>query len=294
MKSVKIMKNKNQTTTEPINLIRGLNKTAVLDGVSLGDVENTVNKVIESHGYKIREHYRSEETVYIEALHGLKKLAAFTLLIPYIGPHLPWGKRFLLKTTIRSGSKIEIDISITPWMEFFESEEVVGLSQSLPEKASDEYFAARSIHYILRSIYLLLNLSLPENLTDFDSKSALKDSFWGLLIYPLDSYKSTKWIYPPPLQGPQWCWGGFIIPELWFMWHEIWGASIFAVLIPVIMSYIFGEFKLWNNFTISITALSVIFIRMFFGVVGNKIFFARYGHFPHEKSFMVSRRSSSR
>ncbi len=168
-------------------------------------------------------------------------------------------------------------------MEFIDSEEVVGLSQSLPEKASDEYFAARALHFIFRGIYLFLDLSIPANLTDFDSKSALIDSFWGLLIYPLDSHKAKKLIYPPPKQQSKWCWGGFIIPEFWFLWHEIWGASIFAVLIPAIMSWVFDEYKLWNSVTITITVLSVIVIRMFFGVVGNKIFFARYGYFPHER-----------
>jgi len=139
---------KDNTMTGPINIKRWLEKSFSFGNVSLQEVEKAFIKVIGSQGFKIRKRSESKDAVSIEAMYGLKKLAALTLFIPYIGVHLPWGKRVLLTASISSGKFTKFDISITPWMEFLDSEEIGGITQPFPEKVSDEYFAARKMYFI--------------------------------------------------------------------------------------------------------------------------------------------------
>lgn len=69
------------------------------------------------------------------------------------------------------------------------------------------------------------------------------------------------------------------MPELWFLWHEIWGASLLAMAIDM------GMFKLFTTFPNSFTfvACAAIFAgtRLAAGATAHQIFYARHGKWPH-------------
>jgi hypothetical protein len=139
------------------------------------------------------------------------------------------------------------------------------------------------MHLVLRSLFLSLNLEIPDELSKFNSKLLLMNFFLIKLIYISDSSKTLKHIHQPPGIKSPWCWGGFILPEVWFIWHEIWGVSILAILIPVFLHVGFAEYQFWNNYSGTITIIVLLVIRTFLGIFGNRIFYAKYGYFPREK-----------
>jgi hypothetical protein len=169
-------------------------------------------------------------------------LKAFSIgLIPF-GKLFSAGKRLLLKASLINDVTPTLRIQITPYMEIFGSEEVGGVTQSLGEKATDEYFGANRMYLILRDLYGYVGIPLPDELLKLDIKEFARDTFWGILIYPLDSYKAPKTIHSPEAPGPRWCWGGFVLPEIWFLWNEIWGVS----LLTAIPTAIYFHFKDWG------------------------------------------------
>jgi hypothetical protein len=93
------------------------------------------------------------------------------------------------------------------------------------------------------------------------------------------SREGPKYIIPD--DGPKWNWRAFIIPELWFMWNEIVGISIFAIVLNLLVFYsilVYAEsFKL--------TMATLLCIRILFGLLGNRIYYSKYGNWPgQEKS----------
>jgi len=75
-----------------------------------------------------------------------------------------------------------------------------------------------------------------------------------------------------------WTWGAFIIPEFWFVWHEIWGVSLIAVGMD------WALFKLLTTWpgaiTPGITAALFVAFRLVTGLSAQGIFHARYGRSP--------------
>jgi hypothetical protein len=277
---------KNNTKTKTIDIKRWLEKSLSIEKVSIERVDSNLIGIIESHGFKIKNHSKSKDSSSIEAIYGTKKRAFSIALIPFIGKHFPAGKRFLLKAKLTAGDSISLDISITPYMELIDSEEFGNvITQSIPEKASDEFVAARKMFFILRRLYTSLNLSLPKELSELDSKSFAQDTFWGILVFYLESYSSSKLIYTTSEKAP-WCWGAFLTPEFWFMWHEMWGAS--ALLgFPTGLFAHYERFG-WPHIYIKYAVIIMIILcRIIAGLKGNRIFFARYGYFPHEKQYKV-------
>jgi hypothetical protein len=68
------------------------------------------------------------------------------------------------------------------------------------------------------------------------------------------------------------------MPELWFVWHEIWGVSLLMVGLD------WALFKLLTTWPAGITlgisgALFVAF-RVVTGLKAQAIFYARYGRWP--------------
>ena len=240
-------------------------------------VKSFLTEIIKSHGFKIIKETGLNEGVSIEGIYGSKIIAFLTNLIPFIGRHLPIGKRLGLKASVIKDSSVNVHINISPYMELFNTSEVLVLSQSADEKATDEYIAAKKIHSITKELHSKLYLSIPEKFEKFDTKTFAIDTFLSMLIYPLDGYKSSKKIHIPEENGPKWCWPAFIIPEVWFVWNEIWGASIFAILIEL-----YGIGKLFQS---GVPAPVIIFLivtlRTFLGRFGNKIYFLKYGKWPN-------------
>lgn len=272
-----------------IDIGKWLNKTLLIDEAPLRDVQSFLLKAIKKQGFKISEHNISEENVNIRALFGSKLLAFLMGLIPF-GTHLPSGKRFRLQASIKAGKPLKLDISITPHMELLASEEIGGITQSPEERASDEYIGAKKIWLILRSLHYSLKIPPPDEYEIFDTKSFARDTFWGLLIYHLDSYKSRRKIHIAPKEKAPFCWGGLILPEFWFVWHDIWGVELFFGL-PTLLYIIFEDWGWPDTYgqEIKYTLITlIILMRIILGFWGNKIFYAKYGYYPNEKDFRPS------
>ncbi|WP_031479142.1 PrsW family intramembrane metalloprotease [Maridesulfovibrio frigidus] len=101
-----------------------------------------------------------------------------------------------------------------------------------------------------------------------------KRAFFHFLLYPLEGSKMPKPLYEPTEEGPPWCWGAFMIPELWFLWHEIWGAAAIVwiaegVILYMTMSYL--------GFMDSLL-LGGLSMRIAGAMLGHRIYYFRNGH----------------
>jgi hypothetical protein len=260
-----------------LNIKRWLDKSLNFESADYIDLKNSVIAAIMKHGFKLRKNEEFNDSIHIEAIFG-SKLKAFSIgLIPF-GKHFSAGKRLLLKASLINDVTPTLRIQITPYMEIFGSEEVGGVTQSFGEKATDEYFGANRMYLILRDLYGHAGIPLPDELLKFDIKEFSRDTFLGILIYPLDSYNAPKTIHSPEEPGPMWCWGGFVLPEIWFLWNEIWGVS----LLTAIPTAIYFHAKDWGvNIGIQYFLLSIIVgVRLLLGLKGNRIYYAKYGRWP--------------
>lgn len=263
--------------SDNINIKRWLEKSINFEGANYDDLRNELITSIRKHGFKLSKNEPFNSSLRIEALFGSKLKAFLIGLIP-LGKHFPSGKRLLLKASLFNDSVPKLSIQITPYMELFGSEEVGGVTQSFDEKASDEYFGAKKMHLILRDLYRVLEIPLPDDLLEFGTKEFAKDTFLGILIYPLDSYNASKTIHLPKEPGPNWCWGGFVLPEIWFVWNEIWGVS----LLTAIPTAIYFQAIDWGlDIVIQYFLIAMIIgVRLLLGLKGNKIYYAKYGRWP--------------
>jgi len=270
---------------EKINIKRWLEKSLALEGDSIQAVGNALVKILKNKKFKISNRRSNDGIISIEAIYGSKIRAFFFSLIPFIGKHLTSGKRFLLKADLRAHESMRLNISITPYMELFDMEELGNTTQSITEKVSDEYAATKMLFCILKNLHSDLKLPLPEELSKLNVKSFAHDTFWEVLLFYLDSYSTPKTMYSVQGTGPRWCWGAFIIPECWFMWHDLWGASS-LMTIPTGLFVLFRQAEWLDIYNIKyLLIIMIILCRIIAGLTGNKIFFARYGYFPNEKQF---------
>lgn len=250
-----------------------------LKNASFVQVVQKVKECLEIHGFKLKKENKTSQSASFEAVYGSRMIAILMSFIPYIGRNLPLGKRFGLKATITDGNPVVLYMNIVPYMEIFNTSEVFILTQSADEKASDEYVAARKMFSIAKALNASYEVDSEENLEEFDNKAFIRDAVLTLLIYPLDGYKSSKMVYFPSSSGPRWCWPAFIIPELWFMWHEIWGVSLLMTAIEFITAFKFLQYGM----SAKVIALTLAAYRFFIGFMGNRIFYFRYGRWPNEK-----------
>ncbi|OEU61177.1 MAG: hypothetical protein BA870_02810 [Desulfuromonadales bacterium C00003094] len=100
-----------------------------------------------------------------------------------------------------------------------------------------------------------------------------KEAFFRFLLYPLDDPKTPKSIHIPTNKGPIWNWGAFIVPEFWFLWHEIWGA--FFLLIIAEGLFIRTLFLAIGSYAFPVGAIA---IRIFAALWGHRIYYFRNGH----------------
>lgn len=82
--------------------------------------------------------------------------------------------------------------------------------------------------------------------------------------------------YEAPEEGPKWNWGAFIIPEFWFMWHEMMGISFIAIFFDAIISFSISRYL--DNIFLSAAILFIV--RIVFGMRGNRLYYAKYGAWP--------------
>jgi len=164
-------------------LKRWFERSFSLDYKNFEDVVNTLLQVLKSQGFKIRNKTDSDQIISIEAYYGSKIIAVLVGLIPFIGKNLPWGKRLFLKTQLSpEKDKINMKIDISPHMELFDTSEVLVLSQSVDEKATDEYLAATKVNSIVKDLYAQ-SATTPVGL----SFQNLVRLFVRLLVLPINS-----------------------------------------------------------------------------------------------------------
>ena len=114
----------------------------------------------------------------------------------------------------------------------------------------------------------------------FNSKKIAWRGFRHLrhwLIYPFTSEKRKK-LFFPDTEGPAWNWGAFFIPELWYLYHEVWG-----VFFLIWMSYaIAGYFSLYHGATpCSRVGWGLwLAMRVVSGRIGNTVSYYRHGQYP--------------
>lgn len=71
-----------------------------------------------------------------------------------------------------------------------------------------------------------------------------------------------------------------MIPEVWFVWNEIWGVGILAILFEI-----YGIGMLANyGVHISVIIAYSIFIRIISGRIGNTIHYYKHGRWIKGKS----------
>ena len=82
--------------------------------------------------------------------------------------------------------------------------------------------------------------------------------------------------YKVPEEGPKWSWGAFIIPEFWFMWHEIMGISFISIFLDAVIFLSISR----HLDNLLLTGAIFFIIHIVFGLKGNKIYYAKYGEWP--------------
>ena len=78
--------------------------------------------------------------------------------------------------------------------------------------------------------------------------------------------------------GRTWSWSAFLVPAIWFVWHELWGVAVIVLVLQFVlislMMILSGQLILFMG-----TALFFI-LRAAAGLNANSIFYARYGRWP--------------
>lgn len=97
------------------------------------------------------------------------------------------------------------------------------------------------------------------------------------LIFPFSEDRGKK-IHRLVEPGPPWNWGAFFFPELWFLYHEMWGiffliSGLYGMLVFLAMTGILT----WSFHGILVFLL---IIRLIAGRSGNSIYYIRHGKWP--------------
>ena len=125
------------------------------------------------------------------------------------------------------------------------------------------------------------SISAPEAISEpIDiEKAAIKTglAIWRWVIYPYSMDRNKK-IHIPEQPGPSWNWGSFLIPELWFLYNEIWG--VFFIIVFFYMSLMFASMHgVFNIFGQGMLVVLLV-VRLILGRSGNIIYFFRHGKWP--------------
>ena len=268
------------STSEARDLDVWLHQDLVLAAGDRDKVAALVRQALEAAEYFDVEQSTANHAIEVYGRFGTKLRAFLVGLLPF-GKHIPWGKRLYARATIRSdGDQTHVKLQIAPWMELFDESEALLVSQMPDEKGSDEYLAALHLQNIAAALRRATNTPEPEVSTELKPKAFAADFVTGLLLYALEGDSTKKIVHVPPQRKISWTWGAFIIPELWFVWHEIWGVSLLMVGLD------WALFKLLTTWpatiTLGITAALFVALRVVTGLQARSIFYARYGRWPDD------------
>ena len=263
------------STSEARDLNVWLSQDLVLAARDRDKVAALVREALEEAEYRDVEQNTANHAIEVAGRFGTKVRAFLVGWLPF-GKHVPWGKRFHARATIRSdGDQTQVSIQITPFMELFDESEALLVSQSPAEKASDEYLATLHLHKIAAALRRATNTPEPAGPIELEPKAFAADFVTGLLLYALEGDNTKKLVHVPAEPKVSWTWGAFIIPELWFVWHEIWGVSLLMVGLDWVL---FKLLTTWpSTITLGIVAAVFVALRVVTGLKAMAIFYARYG-----------------
>ncbi len=271
------------TTTD---IKRYINRSFLLEDMRLDDVKKILSDVLAFLEFEIKETTESSQNFRIVAKYGTKSRAFLTgMFIPY-GNHLPEGKRFFFEAQASTAPEgVNINLRIVPFMELLDHEEIFLLTQDVTEKFSDDFVAAVAFRDIVRNVCVGLGLEVPDEFRQFKHKRAFWDHFWGTVVYPFDSYKSSKRIHTPSEPGPKWSWGAFALPEIWFLANDIVGLAFLAFIIDciclqvlIIPTILLGLPWLVLGIPLFVTS------RIFFGRIAQRSYYMRWGYWKGNKT----------
>ena len=266
------------STSEARDLNIWLSQDLVLAATDRDKVATLVRQALEEAEYRDVEQITANHAIEVHGRFGTKLRAVLVGLLPF-GIHVPWGKRLHARATIRSdGDQTQVSLRITPWMELFDESEALLVSQSPAEKASDEYLATLHLHKIAASLRRNTNTPEPDGSIELKPKAFAADFVTGLFLYALEGDNAKKLVHVPLEPKISWTWGAFIIPELWFVWHEIWGVSLLMVGLDWALIKLLWTWP--TAITLGITAALLVASRGATGLKAHAIFYARYGRWP--------------
>jgi hypothetical protein len=135
-------------------------------------------------------------------------------------------------------------------------------------------------------VFFVLFLYIFNGFRFFVSKTNLSEKeykyfsiylFWHLIIYPLDN-PTRRQIILPESRNTKWNYKAAIIPELWFLYNEIWGVFLiilagYMLIVYLCMSEILPQ--LGMPFL-----LYAAIIRLIASKKANLIYYFRYGVWP--------------
>jgi hypothetical protein len=126
---------------------------------------------------------------------------------------------------------------------------------------------------------------LPANLVRLDRPGAAIDyvkmvhdakaAFWRRLLFPLAAARHRA--HHPPDRGPRWNWGAFLLPEIWYPLHQIWGLLPVMLAATALSTHLATLAGLAPLLAFGWTALM---IRLISGRWGTRIYYRRHGRWP--------------
>ena len=251
--------------------------------VALADPEKVgalLEELLEDAEYHSLTKFAVSGATAVHGYFGAKLRALLVGLLPF-GEHLPWGKRLHIQARIRGeGDKTNVTLKITPFDELFDTSEALLVTQMPAEKASDEYLAALHLHSIALGLLKATNTPPPSDLSEVDTRTFAADFLTGLMLYALEGDATKKVVHVPASSGPSWSWQAFVVPELWFVWNEIWGVSLLMVALDWALFRLIMAFPVPIGFAVA-AGLFVAF-RLVAARMAHSIFYARYGRWPAE------------
>lgn len=207
------------------------NRRLDLPGTPPEQALKALERVLKFRGFAIAEQQADEAGLTLTATLGTR--AAWIIdFIPYIGPHLRQGKRFCLKVGgVAEGEALRLTLSITPWIEWFNEEEMPLVTQSSLEKLSDDFMGASELDAVVPALYRELCLLPPRDVPRLRNGEFLRDWCLLFMVNPFASARSKRTLVLPPEGGPKWSWPAFVLGEINLLWNDLWGAAWWAFLL---------------------------------------------------------------
>lgn len=243
---------------------------------------------IEQAGFPCPEMKDFDLRVSLRSIWGRRGRAFFVNLLPF-GRHLPKGKRFLLTAMLYDEHPVRIRIRIKAFQDWLlDDTEIPGVTQTFFERITDEQQAAVLMHHILQDLQQSLGVVPPEYFQGFDKDKLFDEFLEGNMLYSLESENYPRIIHRTDQPGPKWIWGAFILPEAWFLWHELRAYSSLIIFPYIAPMLVLGRHAKYPLFLKLILLVYAVVMRICCARSAGKIYYKRYGRFPTQTNpFMV-------